>query len=465
MFRWIRHLTGPFTLLALAITLSLPASGQQMDGMDMPGMSMPQPAKTQPAQSQSPKAGAASMGKMQMAAHTLIEAERNHTSSGTSIEPATTPAPMWMGMRGHWMWMLHGTAFVTDVQQSSQRGSDKLFSTNWVMPMAMRDWGRQRLTLRGMVSLEPATISGRFYPELFQQGETAFGTPIVDGQHPHDFLMELAALYDVKLGTHGLLSLYAAPIGDPALGPEAYAHRASAAEDPLAALGHHQQDSTHIAFNVLTAGFTWRAVRIEGSGFHGGEPTEQRWQPEPSSNGHAINSYSTRLTVSPTRNWTGQYSIGHIASPEAFSPNEDQNRQTASLMYHRSFGSNNEVSGTALWGRTQSLSSNNKENSYLFEALLRFDRNATWTRIENAGRSTELLLPPGGTPPANFSEGPLGHVQAYSFGYDRDFQVTPHLLAAPGAQLTFYNTPLPLTSAYGQHPLGAAIFVRFRITQ
>jgi len=47
-----------------------------------------------------------------------------------------------------------------------------------------------------MVSLEPATVTHRFYPELFQQGETAFGRPITDGQHPHDFLMEIAALYD-----------------------------------------------------------------------------------------------------------------------------------------------------------------------------------------------------------------------------------------------------------------------------
>ena len=105
-------------LPVIAFIFTVPAFTQQMDGMDMPGMSMPQPAK----------ADAAPMGGMQMTAHTLIEAERNHGSSGTSIEPASASAPMWMGMRGHWMWMLHGTAFVTDVQQSSQRGGDKLFS-------------------------------------------------------------------------------------------------------------------------------------------------------------------------------------------------------------------------------------------------------------------------------------------------------------------------------------------------
>jgi hypothetical protein len=46
------------------------------------------------------------------------------------------------------------------------------------------------LTLRAMLSLEPATITGCFYPLLFQQGETAYGNPLVDGQHPHNFFVD-----------------------------------------------------------------------------------------------------------------------------------------------------------------------------------------------------------------------------------------------------------------------------------
>src|SRR5262249_9614280 len=148
----------------------------------------------------------------------------------------------------------HGQLFLNFLQQSGPRGYDKIFSTNWFMPMAQRQLGPGQLTLRTMISLEPATVTQRFYPELFQQGETAFGRPIVDGQHPHDFFMELAALYDWKLGEHTLFSLYGAPVGDPAMGPVAYPHRASASEDPVATLGHHLQDSTHIANDVITAG-------------------------------------------------------------------------------------------------------------------------------------------------------------------------------------------------------------------
>jgi hypothetical protein len=417
------------------------------------------------------------MPGMMMQPTNLIESQLNHLSSGTSSEPASTPMYMIMGHHDAWMWMLHGEAFVTDIQQQAaqtpqgRRGGDKFLSANWIMPMAMRRLGPGQLTLRAMFSLEPATITDRQYPLLFQQGETAFGNPIVDGQHPHDFFMEVAALYDIRLGERALLSFYAAPIGDPAIGPTAYPHRMSASENPVAALGHHQEDSTHIAFNVLTAGLTWRWLRIEGSGFHGGEPAEERWQFQPSANGLAIDSYSTRITVAPTANLSGQYSIAHITSPEALYPDEDQQRQTASIMYNRPFGprdanglTTGNWSNTLIWGRTRSLSDNHKMNSYLAESLLKFGRkNYVWTRIENAARSSELLLTPGTALPPNFEEDPIGHVQAYTFGYDRDFRIAKHFTAAPGAQFTTYTAPDALRATYGTHPWGVAAFVRLRI--
>jgi hypothetical protein len=283
--------------------------------------------------------------------------------------------------------------------------------------------------------------------------------------------MEVAALYDLRLGERTLLSFYAAPVGDPAIGPTAYPHRHSASEDSLAALGHHQEDSTHIAFNVFTGGITWRWLRFEESGFHGAEPTEQRWGFQPSPNGHAVDSYSSRITFSPTQNWSSQYSIAHIVSPEALYPGENQQRQTASIMYNRPFGTTNadgdrsdNWSNTLLWGRTKSLTDNGKENSYLLESLLNFrTRNYVWTRIENAGRSNELLLTPGSALPPNFTELPIGHVAAYTFGYDRDYRVIPHILTAPGAQFTTYTTPQALISTYGAHPWGVVAFIRFRI--
>jgi hypothetical protein len=49
----------------------------------------------------------------------------------------------------------------------------------------------------------------RGYPLLFQTGETADGrTHLVDRQHPHDFLMELATSYSVPLGRDGSAFAY-----------------------------------------------------------------------------------------------------------------------------------------------------------------------------------------------------------------------------------------------------------------
>jgi hypothetical protein len=378
-------------------------------------------------------------------------------TSGTSVQPTSTPSPMLMKSIGSWMVMFHGSAFIVEQQQSSPRGGDKLFSTNWGMVMAQRQFGAGRLTLRSMLSLEPATVTGRQYPLLFQQGETAYGKPIVDGQHPHDFFMELAAIYDWHVAEKTLLSLYLAPVGDPAIGPTAYPHRASASENPLAALGHHQEDSTHISDDVVTVGLTQGIVRIEASGFHGREPNEHRWQIQQGT----IDSWSTRLTVQPGKDWSAQYSFGQLHSLEALYPNESQQRMTASVMYNRQLKAGNWAS-TAIWGRTSSAPGHAIFNSYLLESTLQFHhRNFAWTRIESAERSNELLL--GEKPlPSNFQEKPIGQVHAYTFGFDREFGRISRLAAAIGAQVTAYGVPSTLRPAYGSDPAGVAVFIRLR---
>ena len=445
----VRRSLFPGILLLNVVAPAILAAQQPANGA-MAGMAMAQ------SQAQEPTAAQADL-MQQMHPHTLLEQIQHHAASGTSAEPNSTPAPMLMTMKGPWMLMFHANVFVNDTQQTSPRGGDKLFSTNWFMPMAERELGPGQLTLRGMFSLEPATITGERYPLLFEQGETAYGKPIVDGQHPHDFFMELAALYDLRLGKDNLLSFYVAPEGDPAIGPTAYPHRASAAEDPVGTLGHHQQDSTHIANDVVTLGFTHGIARLEASGFHGREPDEHRWNIDQG----RIDSWSTRLTLQPGENWSGQYSYAHITSPEVLAPAEDQQRMTASAMYNRPLAQGNWAS-TVLWGRTRSLPDSAKENSYLLESTLNFKRvNYIWTRIENAGRSNELLN--GEQPlPAGFVERPLTHVQAYTFGYDHDVSLLPNLASAIGAQVTAYGVGAPLKPIYGTDPVGFNVFIRLR---
>ncbi len=394
---------------------------------------------------------------MNMKPGSLIEVLEQHAISGTDVEPNSTPVEMLMRKEGSWTLMFHGAIFLNDLQQTGPHGADKFFSTNWFMPMAQRNVGHGTLTLRAMLSLEPATVSNRRYPELFQQGETAFGRPIVDGQHPHDFFMELAALYDYKLNEKTLLSFYLAPVGDPAFGPPAYPHRSSASEDPIAPLGHHLEDSTHIASDVVTVGITHRNFRLEASGFHGREPDEYRWDIDSG----RIDSWSTRVTVNPGLNWSLQYSITQLHSPEAVSPLEDIRRMTASLMYNRPIRNGNWAS-MFLWGRNQSLQDGNVGNAYLGDSTLRFlTRNCVWTRIENADRTNELLLGENPLPPS-FTERYFTRVQAYTAGYDREFGHIPYISPALGAQVMWYRVPNVLTRTYGSHPVGVVAFLRLR---
>src|SRR5258708_2924732 len=413
-----------------------------------------------PADPQSQETQSMQHDHMHTESSTFIDTLLHRESSGTSVEPNSIQVPMLMTMKSNWMLMLHGQYFLSAIEQSGPRGADKVFSTNWSMFMAQRQWGPGQLTLRAMVSLEPATVTGRYYPQLFQPGETAFGRPLNDGQHPHDFFMELAALYDVKLGENALLSFYAAPVGDPAMGPTAYPHRASASEDPAAPLGHHLQDSTHIASDVVTVGLAYKLFRIEASGFHGREPDEFRWDIDSGK----IDSWSTRLTVQPKQNWSAQYSFAHLTSPEALHPAEDIARMTASVMYNRNF-QNGSWTTTLLWGRNHSLRDGGNSNGYLAESTLRFlTRNRVWGRAENLDRTNELLLGRQLEPPG-FQETFLARIQAYTAGYDREINVIPRLSTAVGWQVMFYGKPAFLTPIYGQHPAGVILFVRIGLAQ
>src|SRR5262249_41594923 len=113
------------------------------------------------------------LAQMTMPGMAAMENSVGYLSSGTSIEPRAVSefAPMIHTSLGNWTFMFHGNVFIVDTQQTGPRGFDKFFSTNWLMPMVARDFGRQTVMLRTMLSLEPATVSRRRYPELFQLAE------------------------------------------------------------------------------------------------------------------------------------------------------------------------------------------------------------------------------------------------------------------------------------------------------
>src|SRR5207237_1375508 len=232
-----------------------------------------------------------------------------------------------------WQFMQDGVMFGLFNHQGEPRGGNEFKAPNWWMGMHARKVGSSQLTLNAMLSLDPATAGKRGYRELFQVGEAADGGPRIDRQHPHDLFMQLAAIWRMPLSSGTGLTLAGGPVGEPALGPIAFMHRASAAEYPLASLGHHTFDSTHIAFGVITAAVDHGPWIVEGSVFNGREPDENRWNFDFG----ALDSVSGRVWYRPTEQWEFQASTGHLTHPEELEPSNIQ-RTTASASWFKRSG-------------------------------------------------------------------------------------------------------------------------------
>jgi hypothetical protein len=301
--------------------------------------------------------------------------------------------------------------------------------------------------------------------------------------------MELGVSYQRPVARGVTLNFFAGPRGDPALGPPAFPHRASASEIPTAVISHHYQDSTHISSSVVTAGVTAGPVTFEASGFHGREPDEKRWGVEQG----AIDSLAARFTFTPTPRWAFQFSAGRINNREETHPDRDTFRMTSSLAYSRAFTGGHWAS-TLVWGRNADLpftqqpnpalllnstpKSNRRfhivtvptrvqgyiYNSFLAESTLRFGRKHwVWGRAENTDRDSYLL----------YEEAPFvrlteeqryTRVQVYTAGYERELpSPTVFVGAGLGAQVHLYGVPANLRPIYGAHPIGVQIFLRLRL--
>lgn len=371
--------------------------------------------------------------------------------SGTAWQPDATPVFAVHRPAGPWTLMLHWNAFGLYDEQTGPRGATRVVGPNWAMAMAGRPLGKGELALTGMFSLDPATVRPRGYPELFQTGETFRGRPLVDAQHPHDLFMGLSAQYTHPL-SHGLRAfLYAAPVGEPALGPVAYPHRLSAWENPFAPLGHHWQDSTHITFGVLTGGLQSDRWRLEGSWFRGREPDENRWDFERI----RLDSRSVRLQYLPSANWHLQISNGFLRQPEALEPN-DLSRTTASVTYTRPWR-DGFWSTSFVWGHNDQHQGGAHSDVFTLEGAHQWRKaNTFWWRYENADR-TDLF--PDGPPDL---EHRTFNVNAFTLGYTRDLNEGREWSVGLGGSVTFFAKPDALDPFYGRSPLGVLVFLRIR---
>ena len=392
------------------------------------------------------------MSGMTMSAPLGIPMER--AGSGTSWLPDASPMNAYHSSSGPWTLMAHGMIFGMYDKQRGLRGSSEFASVNWGMLMLGHQTTGTKVQLRGMLSAEPWTVRDGGYPLLLQTGETYKGQPLRDRQHPHDLFMEIAGSVEHAVTSDVGISLYAAPVGEPASGPVAFPHRPIAMYDPLAPLGHHWQDATHITFGVITAGLFTRSVRLEGSIFNGREPDEDRTDFD--YEGASLDSYAGRLTWNPTASWSLSGSYAYLKSPETLDPGESQRRVTASVLGAHKLGSVAELWTALVFGANKHESSDDLEPSYLAEASLQLaGMHTLFGRAEYVKKGSDDLVLGASGPQGEFG------ITTLSGGYMLEVGQASKVRLGIGGRGSVNFLPVELKSFYGSRSqIGAAVYVR-----
>lgn len=398
------------------------------------------------------------MGKMQMhnMSHSFsLNLPMSRNGSGTSWSPDAAPMYGTMHHSKKWMYMLHYNLFIRynkqDLSDKGSRGDEMIDAPNWLMFMGQTQVGKKGLFRFGTMFSADAIITGqKGYPLLFQSGESAHGVPLVDRQHPHDLFSELSVAYSYALSKKADVFAYVGYPGEPALGPVAFMHRASAMDDPDAPISHHWIDATHITFGVATIGVRLGEFKLEGSSFTGREPDENRYNLDKP----RFDSWSGRFSFNPSKNWALQISHAYIKSPEDLHPDENVHRTTASAEYALPLMNNNSFNATAVWGMNKQKNEN-AENAALLEASYHLKKIAFYGKYEYVQKSTEEL---------NLNENSYGNtlfnVNAYTLGINYDLLQINKTKVAVGTHFTFYNDEKKLYSLYGKNPAAVEVYLR-----
>ncbi len=377
--------------------------------------------------------------------------DMSQDSSGTSWQPESTAMGGRHTMSGSWMTMWHGIANLVYDDQGGPRGDTKTFANSMLMFMGRRELPVGALGVRMMVSADPL-MGSNGYPLLFQTGETADGrNPLIDRQHPHNFLMEAAVSYAQTLAPDSSVFVYTGLAGEPALGPPTFMHRFSGVDNPVAPLGHHWLDSTHITYGVITAGYVWNAVKVEASAFNGREPDQNRYRVEL----RGLDSWSTRLSVNPTPDLSLQVSYGRLASPEQLQPEVAVRRTTASVLYNRR-AKDVVWQTTAAFGRNEREHATSSDAWLLESAVVVSDVHTVFGRAEHVTKD-ELFTPELSASTQAYN------VDSLSLGYIYDFSRWHRARFGVGGSVTAYRYPSALNSVYGSGPLSTLAFLRIKL--
>jgi guanyl-specific ribonuclease Sa len=366
-----------------------------------------------------------------------------------------------------WQYMQDGILFGTFNRQGSPRGDKEFIAQNWYMGMLSRQAGKGTLTLSGMFSLDPATVGKSGYSEIFQVGEALGGRPLIDRQHPHDLVMQLAAVWRIPLNDTTGVTIAGGPAGEPALGPVAFMHRPSAAENSTAPLGHHTFDSTHISYGVITAAVDHGPWIVEGSLFNGREPDEDRWDFDFG----ALDSVSGRVWYRPSDEWEFQASTGFLKHPEELEPGNVVRTTFSGSWFRRHETDFTAVTAGYGWNHEDE----GNHGSFFTEATWHAGMSSVYGRVEAQQPEIAALLT-GGSVDTPEARSLRATVLALTVGGVRDVVHARGFQLGLGGDFTVYGVPdvlqtgrgfcgtrsCALGAGYGSSPVSFHIFFRLR---
>ena len=220
--------------------------------------------------------------------------------------------------------------------------------------------------------------------------------------------------------------------------------------NPMAPIGHHWQDSTHISFGVITAGVYTRTLKLDGSWFNGREPDQNRYDFDL----RRPDSLSARLTAVASDFVNAQISYGYLHSPEETEPDESLHRLTASAAYDQRLGEAGNVAVTVAVGRNIQPGHGHGDSA-LAEGTVELDaHHALFGRAEVVQKTAHDLDVPPLNDDVRFDVGKI------DLGYVYRFTEVPGVVPGIGVSGWISSSRRRCASAYGTRtPLGGMLFV------